>query len=113
MNELKQIYKIHIKSKCEICNEDIIKCSYNRKYCDSCSKIKAQSDKNRWKRENYKNKIIVKLCKLCASTYISTQEKKVYCSVKCRLNGARIGRYEEQILRLQRVIFDLRGKRKW
>jgi hypothetical protein len=83
--------------------------SHNHRYCAPCKEIKNISDKIRWKSKNYKP--LVKICKICAKTFVVNQSAKVYCSGQCQLDNMRIMRYEKQIINLQREIYKIRGKR--
>lgn len=108
MNESKKNCN-HIQTICRICRIEIFVGSYNHKYCDSCKEKKAISDKLRWKKKNYKP--VVKLCQLCAKTFVVNKSGKIYCSTQCQLDNMRVKRYEKQILGLQKQIYKLRGSR--
>lgn len=104
--------RVPLPAICRICKTDIIKDHPRRVHCESCAKEVLRSKKMMYKREHYKKKTIVKLCKLCVTPYVASDEHKVYCCKTCYNKGQRIGRLEKQILQIQSKIFELRGTKK-
>lgn len=102
---------VPLPATCRICKTDIIKDHPRRVHCESCAKEVTRSKKLQYKREHYKKKTIVKVCKLCVTPYVASEEHKVYCSKTCYNTGQRIMRLENQIKQIQTKIFELRGTR--
>lgn len=100
-----------LEASCQICGTDIIKDHPRRVHCEPCAILQTKSKKLQYKREHYKKKTIVKLCRLCVTPYVASDEHKVYCSKPCFNINQQILRYEKKIIELQTKIFQLRGTR--
>ena len=102
---------VPLEASCQLCGTDIIKDHPRRIHCESCAILQTKSKKLKWKREHYKKKTIVKLCKLCITPYVASDQHKSYCSKACFDDNQKIVRYEKRIIELQLKIFELRGTR--
>lgn len=101
---------VKIKSKCQLCRIDIEKDHIQQKFCADCSLKNTQAKKNKWKRENYKRRLTVRICPICSTTFGTNVARKKYCTIKCQGKAVRIQRYEVIILKLQKTIYELRGQ---
>jgi hypothetical protein len=103
--------RVPLEAACQICGAEFIKEHPRRVHCESCAILHTKSLKMKYKREHYKKNTIVKLCKLCATPYVASDEHKVYCTKACFNTNQQIVRHEKKIIELQMKIFQLRGTR--
>ncbi len=101
---------VKIKSKCQLCIIDIEKDHIQQKFCASCAIKNIQAKKNKWKRDNYRKRLTVRICPICSVTFATNVARKKYCTIQCQGKAVRIQRYEKTILKLQNLIYGLRGQ---
>jgi len=103
-----QELKNPIKSKCMVCKYPIIKDQSNRKYCVDCKKLQEKALKKRWQKEHYVKRYKVRICLLCSTLFNTNVSRKRYCTKACQSKAKKIRVMEEQIIRWQEKVQDLR-----